>query len=235
MGMAFGACEKENVVENVPSYTLKVSLDEPDSTYLGKDTSVPHGYYYRDDIEMEQFVLTHSFGSYGFGEGCTYTNCTDKTTPGYTNLSAITGIGVSTNGYFTINAAAYEGSLPAEVSFKDGRAYKAKECFVTNSTYAYLAIKETNDGTGEYPLVKKWTSSDQFKLTITGFNGQTQTGIVEFLLADGMNIVDSWERVDLSKLGYVTKLRFNLSSTDVGEWGMNTPSYFCLDHLTVTE
>lgn len=29
------------------------------------------------------------------------------------------------------------------------------------------------------------------------------------------------------------KLRYNLESTDVGMWGMNTPSYFCLDNLTI--
>lgn len=216
-------------------YTLSVSLPKADSVYLGTDTTVVSGYYYRQDIAVDPFILTHSFGAWGFGEGFTYTSGTDKSTPGYTNLSAITGEGVNTNAYFTANAGgiAY-GGLAAEISFKDGKAYKAKECYVTNTTYAYLAIKDQNDGNAT-PYVKEWTAEDKFTLTITGYNGETETNSIDFLLADGLNIVNTWHKVDLSTLGEVTKIQFSLSSTDSSLWGMNTPSYFCLDQLTVTE
>ena len=232
MGFVFVSCEKDET----PSYTLSMSLEKENTVYLGTDKSNPSGYYFRQDITVDPFILTHSFGDWGFGEGFTYTNSTDITTPGYTNLSAITGKGVKTNAYFTSNAGgiAY-GGLAAEISFKDGKAYKAKECYVTNSTYAYLAIKDQNDGNGEYAMVKQWTKDDKFTLTITGYNGKDKTASVEFLLADGTNIVNTWQKVDLSKLGTVTKIQFSLSSTDTGEWGLNTPAYFCLDQLTVTE
>lgn len=214
-------------------YTLSVSLPKADSVYLGTDQSTPSGYYFRQDIEMDPFVITHSFASWGFGEGFTYTSGTDVSTPGYTNLSAITGKGVNTNAYFTSNAGgiAY-GGLAAEISFKDGKAYKAKECYVTNSTYAYLAIKDRNDGSG---LVKEWTDEDKFTLTITGYNGDAKTENIDFLLADGLDIVDTWQKVDLSALGEVTKIQFTLSSTDSNDYGMTTPAYFCLDQLTVEE
>ena len=233
MGFVFVSCDKD---DDVKTYTLSMSLDKANYVFLGTDESTPSGYYFRQDITIDEFVLTHSFGQWGFGEGFTYTNGTDVTTPGYTNLSAITGKGVKTNAYFTANTggAAY-GGLLAEVSFKDGKAYNAKECYVTNSTYAYQAIKNHNDGNGDYAIVKEWTDNDRFTLTITGYNGSEQTGQVEFLLADGKNVVDSWQQVDLKKLGLVTRITFVLSSTDNGEWGMNTPSYFCLDQLTVTE
>ena len=123
--------------------------------------------------------------------------------------------------------------LPAEISFKDGKAYKAKECYVTNSTYAYLAIRDQN--VGGYGSVKEWTKDDQFKLTITGYNGEQETGHVDFLLADGLDIVSTWQQVDLTKLGEVTRIAFTMSTTDIGQNGMNTPLYFCLDQLTVTE
>ena len=55
------------------------------------------------------------------------------------------------------------------------------------------------------------------------------------MLADGLDIVDSWQRVDLSSLGNIDKIIFELTSTDMGEYGMNTPSYFCLDRLTVAQ
>ena len=62
------------------------------------------------------------------------------------------------------------------------------------------------------------------------------TGEVEFYLADyrfadnGEDyIVDTWEYIDLSSLGAVKSLEFGLSSSDVGDFGMNTPAYFALD------
>jgi hypothetical protein len=229
MGFVFVSCDKEEE-ESAKSYTLSMSLSKADSIYLGTDTTVISGYYFRQDISVDPFVLTHSFGAWGFGEGFTYTSGTDKTTPGYTNLSAATGKGVKTNAYFTANTGgiAY-GGLAAEISFKDGKAYNAKECYVTNSTYAYLAIKDRNDG-NPTPYVKEWTKDDKFTLTITGYNGREKTASIDFVLANGTDIVDTWQQVDLSKLGKVTKIEFATTSTDP-----MTPSYFCLDQLKVTE
>lgn len=235
MGFLTVSCNKEE--DEVQSYTLSISLNKADSVYLATNTDNVYGYgYSKSDITIDPFVLTHSHVDWGFGnsfgEGFTFTSCTDDTTAGYTNLSAITKKGLMTNSYFTANAGggAYEGGMPAEISFKDGKAYKAKVVYVTNSTYAYLAIKDQNDG-NPTPMVKEWTATDKFKLIITGYNGNDKTGSVEFILADGKNnIVDSWHQVDLSKLGKVTKLVFETTSTDV-----MTPSYFCLDQLTVEE
>ena len=235
MGFVFVSCEKDNGEDDVKSYTLSVSLNKADSVYLSTDTTVRVGSYFRDDIKIDPFVLVHSFSSWGFGMGITYTSGTDKTTPGYTNISAITGKGVKTNAYFTVNTGGALYQLPADITFKEGKAYKAKECYVTNSTYAYLAMKDHNDGAGDWSVIKEWTKDDKFTLTITGYNGKDKTASIDFVLADGTDIVNTWQKVDLSKLGTVTKIQFSLSSTDTGDWGMNTPAYFCLDQLTVTE
>ena len=242
MGFVFVSCDKDNndSEDAVKSYTLSASLNQANSVYLGTDKSDPYGdptyQYYKQPITIDPFILTHSFTDYGFGEGFTYTNTTDKTTPGYMNLSAITANGFKTNTYFIANAGGY--GLVAEITFKDGKAYNAKECYVTNSTYAYLAIKDHNDG-NDTPYVKEWTEDDTFTLTITGYNGTEKTASVDFLLANGNDIVNTWQQVDLTKLGKVTKIQFSMSSTDESIYGgisyMNTPAYFCLDQLTVTE
>jgi hypothetical protein len=44
-------------------------------------------------------------------------------------------------------------------------------------------------------------------------------------------ILDSWKWIDLLLLGEISALRFSLSSSDVGAWGMNTPAYFCVDQI----
>ena len=258
MGYVFVSCDEEKLTpeeekkpvvpsDSVPSdtvpapadtvfYTLSMSLPKADSLYLSTDTSVLGGwdYYYIDTIRIAPFKLVHSVYRYGgFGMGFTYSSLTDTVTPGYLNNAAYTGCGVNSNAYFTVNTGGGMYGIDPEISFEDGKAYVVKECYVTNSTYAYRAIKDRNDGGSN--MVKEWTAEDSFTLTITGYNGETKTGQVEFKLADGFNIVTTWEKVDLSSLGEVTTLQFVLSSTDNNDYGMVTPSYFCLDQLTVSD
>jgi hypothetical protein len=244
MGFVFTSCDKEENggEEAAKSYTLSMALSSTDSVYLGTDKSNQYGDpaypYYRQDITIDPFVLTHSFAGWGMGEGFTFTNCTNDTLAGSSNLSAITKAGVKTNAYFTAYTGGLGYGVAAEISFKDGAAYNAKECYVTNCVSAYLAIKDQNDGAG---YVKEWTKDDKFTLIIKGFNGENETGTIEFLLADGLDIVNTWQQVDLTKLGKVTKIQFSLTTTDMISYDggttyyANTPLYFCLDQLTVTE
>jgi hypothetical protein len=64
------------------------------------------------------------------------------------------------------------------------------------------------------------------------------TDTIDFFLADyrfsndaNDYIVQEWTTVDISALGYVSKLEFLLSSSDVGMFGMNTPGFFALDNV----
>ena len=263
MGYVFVSCDEEKLTpeeekkpvvpsdsipsDSVPSdttqvpadtvfYTLSMSLPKADSLYLSTDTMVKGGwgYYYIDTIRIAPFKLVHSVSTAGgFGMGFTYSSLTDTVTPGYLNNAAFTGCGVSTNSYFTVNTGGDMYGIAPEITFEDGKAYVAKECYVTNSTYAYRAIKNHDDGGANY--VKVWTAEDSFTLTITGYNGATETGHVDFKLADGFNIVKTWQKVDLSSLGKVTTLHFALTTTDNNQYGPCTPTYFCLDQLIVTD
>ena len=47
-------------------------------------------------------------------------------------------------------------------------------------------------------------------------------------------IVKDWTFVDLSSLGAVTKLQFALSSSDTGQFGMNTPAYMAMDSMSIS-
>ena len=238
MGFVFVSCddEKNDGEETAKSYTLSISLDKADSTYLATEGQMYGWGYLQQDIEIGQFVLTHSHADWGygnsFGEGFTFTSSANDSIGDYTNNAAITAKGVKTNAYFTANAggANYDLGLAAEISFKDGAAYNAKECYITNSTYAYQYIKN-------YPKANRemWGASDWFKLTITGYNKDAETGKVELKLADGTSLLKTWQKVDLTKLGKVTKIKFTVASTDNNDNGMVTPAYFCLDQLTVTE
>jgi len=166
-------------------------------------------------------------------DGWSYSNKADTTTPGSGNqYSAYTGVAQSGSNY----GVAYLGfSEPPSVTMATARVLDY--AYFTNTTYAALSMKDGD------AFAKKFGGAsgddeDWFKLTITGKNGVTTTGAVDFYLADyrfadnGQDyIVDTWEQVDLSGLGSVTSLEFGLSSSDVGSYGMNTPAYFAMDTL----
>ncbi len=176
-------------------------------------------------------------GGDDFWEGITYTNESDTTTAGYENqYSAITGAAHSGDIYAVAYTAAFNQA--AEVTFPDG-AQTLEALWVTNTTYAYLSLRDGSAYSKKFGGTDG-TDPDWFKLTIHGLdaNGES-TGTVEFYLADYRAddagddyIVQDWTRVDLSPLGAVNGLRFELSSSDVGDWGMNTPAYFAFDDLT---
>jgi hypothetical protein len=85
--------------------------------------------------------------------------------------------------------------------------------------------------------------ADWLKLTISGFIGGNPTGaFIDFYLADFRfsnnsqdYIIDEWTAVDFSPLGSADQIRFSMSSSDNGAFGMNTPSFFAIDNVAVPE
>ena len=221
---------KEEIVVN-----FEGELSEPNTFYLATEGETD-GYYKKTSFDDAQELVsfTHYFSEWGFGGGFTYTNCTDVTTPGYTNLSAITGKGKNGSVYLTSNASSF---TVAQITNLQPEKYQFKGAWVTNTTYGYLAIKDGNDGAG---LVTKFDEGDWFKLTAVGHASDgTETGSVDFYLADFRDgkstVVNTWEWFDWSALANAAYITFELESTDMGDYGMNTPSYFCLDGVTLQE
>jgi hypothetical protein len=175
--------------------------------------------------------------TYGpYWEGFAYSNMRDTQTQGFDNqYSAITGVGVNSSSNYGVSYSGFYGVIPT-VTFPEPIAVSG--VYLTNTTYAFWTIMEGGafskkfggDG-GDDP--------DWFKLTITGRDEEDNpTGTVDFYLTDYRFddntkdfIVDQWTWVDLSSLGDVMRLEFALSSSDTGDFGMNTPAYFAMDHL----
>jgi hypothetical protein len=181
-----------------------------------------------------------SDGDWYFWEGFAYSNMSDTTTPGYGNqFSAFTGAGYNAgDDIYAVGFAGYS-TIPT-VTFTEPTFVAGG--YFTNTTYAALAMLN-----GEPPAEKFGGASgddpDWFVLTITGRDAAGQvTGSVPFYLADYRfadnnldYVVDGWEYVELSSLEVVMSLEFSLTSSDVGEWGMNTPAYFAMDNLVIPE
>jgi hypothetical protein len=188
----------------------------PDSYWNGSDGT--------GDFTSGSAVFNNNFTDWGYGitswDGWAYSNKSDTTTPGYTNqYSAITGSAQSSSNY----GVAYVGwTEPPSITLNSVSIIEG--IYVTNTTYAYLAMEN-----GEGPATK-FDDEDWFKLTIIGLDESgSETGTVDFYLAEAGYIVNTWECIGLSSLGIVKGLKFALSSSDNGDYGMNTPAYFAMD------
>ena len=166
----------------------------------------------------------------GYWSGFAYSKVQDATTAGYGNQ------------YAASPGAAFSGSSYG-VSFGDGAALtlgagqRILGMRVTNTTYAALSMlngdpfaKRFGGATGDDP--------DFFRLTATGYANGLVTGAATFALADYTfadraqdYVVRDWRDWDLSGLGAATSVRFTYASSDVGQFGINTPTYFALDDV----
>ncbi len=185
------------------------------------------------------FPNTYTGGQYPYWSGgFSYSNMKDSTTAGYTNpYSARTAIGYNNSANYLV------GQTGSTIKLTGNAAGRIVEGFyITNSTYAALSMKD-----GDW-VAKKFggangTDPDWFKLTVTGwYGGNAIQNSVDFLLADYTSantsedyIVKDWRWVDLSSLGNVDSLQFTLTSTDNGQFGMNTPASFCMDNFTTSD
>lgn len=178
-----------------------------------------NSYYYDTTYQYESWT------------GFAYSNITNTTTTDYTNqYSAITGGGVLGAGS---NYALGFGSDVNDSYIDLPAANRPDALMLTNTTYTYYSMLNGDQ------FAKKFTASDWFLLTITGYTGVgatgSQTGSVNFYLAQNLNFVNTWINVSLSTLGGNTQsLGFELTSSDIGVYGMNTPAYFALGAVQVS-
>lgn len=192
-----------------------------------------------DDFMIGGAAFTNTYNPlYGSWTGFAISNHTDALTPGYLNqYSSITGSGAGGSAQYAVGYyTTYETSTNISLGGLTDLAGLGSS--ISNTTYAALALRDGDSG------VKKFggdtgTDPDWFLLTIEGYAGGLQTGeTIEFYLADYRSAdsasdywVNDWRFVDFSPLGSVDEIRFSMSSSDTGIYGMNTPSYFAMDNF----
>lgn len=178
-----------------------------------------------------------SFGGF-WSSGWAYSNKKDRTTAGFSNIySAITAEGFDSSKIYAI------GTQGSKIYLKSQAIGKVISGFyVTNSTYAALSMKNGDDFAKRFGG-PSGNDEDWFKITVKKWQGGIMgSDSVDFYLADFRfndnskdYIVRDWQWVDLSALGNVDSLQFQLSSSDVGIYGMNTPAFFCIDNFTTSD
>lgn len=203
-----------------------------DTAWLGSDLA---GGFTSRGVFFENTYNTQ----YNFWNGFVYSNSTNVTNGTHTNdYSAYTGNGANGSANYAVfnNGSIDFGSEKVLSSIK-----------ITNTTYAGLSMlngdlygKQFGSPNSAQGTPDGTNGADWFRLYIIGKDAQSNTtDTVTFYLADFRfanntqdYIVKTWETVDLTPLGEVQFLEFELASSDVGQFGMNTPAYFAFDNLT---
>ncbi len=180
--------------------------------------------------------------------GAAYTNKKDTiNTVGpaplyYTNVySCIPGVALSGTNYATLQNNAV-------ISFSNNTT-AVSGFYITNTTYAWKVIKKGNfvsrkfgdtTGTGSGTSIPQGEYPDWFKVVVRGYRGGTMINdSVEYYLADyraaGTSsdyVIKNWQYVNCIALGQVDSIKFEMKSSDVGTYGINTPTFFSIDNFT---
>lgn len=199
---------------------------EQDSFLNGSDLS--------GGFESMDIFLPNDYNSdWSSWSGWALTNMSDITTPGFTNqYSSIAGSGSKASENY---ATSYVLGTSHITINRDTDGWSLESLQVNNSTYAYLSMrdgdafaKKFGGETGDDP--------DYFLLTIKGYQENDFIDSIDFYLADyrfenndSDYIIDEWSEINLESIILADSITFQLSSSDNGQFGMNTPSYFCLD------
>ena len=126
-------------------------------------------------------------------------------------------------GYYS----AWNTTTPIAIKNGEGKLFTPQSMALTNAAYTFNNMRFGNS------FSKIFTEEDELSLTFIGYKSGEPTGTsVTVSLAEGGMMLFTWKTIDLSDLGEVDEIRFSMNSTDVGQWGMNTPAYFCIDNFS---
>ena len=144
------------------------------------------------------------------------------------------GGGADGSDHFLISYGNYEPEVDAEldmrpaITFSDGKARMVKGCQVNCTTY-FINVAEK--GNPYSPALK---DGEQIKIYATGYDAAGREGkTVEMTIARKGKIIKEWTAWDLTALGEVVSVKFNIKGGNTDEWGMTTPKYFAIDNIVV--
>ncbi|WP_367389459.1 DUF4465 domain-containing protein [Lewinella sp. LCG006] len=196
----------------------------------------PDGAFVSGNVSLNNFYDE----VYDYWDGWAISATTDNVTPGFMNqYSSASGAGANGSATYALTYAFTEQRIQLT---GDAAGAPVIGMYVNNSTFAYLNMlnggapgKRFGGETGDDP--------DFFLLTIQGeLAGERTEEVIEFYLADYRfadnsqdYIVTDWTLIDLTSLGNVDHLILSLSSSDNGDFGMNTPAYVCVDDITTSD
>ena len=153
--------------------------------------------------------------------------------------------GLYVNQYAVYNYAAYSGDSfllyyydayndPCDIRMKT-KGVRLTSVRLNLTTYTYASI--TNEDINDFARV--FTDGDYLKVVFTSIRNGEEKRRVECYVVDFRNgkrdMATDWRKYDLSDLRLgeeYDRVRVTIETSDVGEWGANTPLYIAMDDLT---
>ncbi|MBO5962145.1 MAG: DUF4465 domain-containing protein [Alistipes sp.] len=118
--------------------------------------------------------------------------------------------------------------------FGDETARVIDHMWVTNTTYVYNNLA---NGVSDFGGTYTPSESSYLKIVAYGYESadDAEATTVEFYLGQGLDYVSTWTKWDMSSLGAVVKVEFNIvGSPDMyGAYGFMLPGYFAYDDVAV--
>ncbi len=236
----------DNGIMNTPAYFALDDVKIGDTTFGFENLELENNSFFNgSDLSgtpnNHDYFATFNSGNVNFNNtwnseynywksGWIYSNTTDTTTIGFTNLSS----SKAGSGYLESENYAL-GKSGSKIVFDSPTNFTA---FISNSTYSANSMRDGDD------YAKKFTNQDQdyFKLIFHGYANGEIVDSSELYLADFthndstldyiINVTPGfgWQYIELP-LFPVDSVIFLLESSDVGNFGMNTPDFFCIDNI----
>lgn len=183
-----------------------------------------------------------------YGEDYVANNVGNDAMLGWFNLQFMTPVPAHSGDNFAVHYGykdffSYIENLP-EISFADGVARVIDHMYVCNTNYTLNQLVCGVMSEAGNTFGGSWTGLNEdawLKIVAQGFDdvdadaNATPISEAEFYLVQGNNVVETWQKWDLSVLGEVAKVRFNfLYSEDMGgKYGFTIPGYYAYDDVAV--
>ena len=221
---AFISCEKEKVPVDKITFE-EINLGDK-GFYNGSDMA--GGF-----ISGNAFFKTNYYPEYNSWSGFACSNHTDTETRGYQNqYSCIAGEGANGSSQYAILSSWDLDTLEFIVP------EKITAISFCNSTYAYYSMLEGDEfakqfggGSGD--------DLDYFSLRLQCYDesnrliGDGTINLADYRFTNNADdyIANVWTEMDLSEIGFIKYIVFSFESSDNGPFGINTPTYVCIDNI----
>ena len=208
------------------------SVDRKPNTEVEKFESlmaVEYTYGFANDIFEFEYFYNEEYAYWG-GFALSKVKDADPANGLFANQYAVFNDSAASGEYFLIY---YYDSFnePCDIVLKKAVHLSDVKLNLTTYTYASITNEEIND------FARAFTDGDYLKVVFTGMKGNEVTGVDECYVVDFRNgkreMATDWTEYSLVNLGSdYDRVRVTIETTDVGEWGANTPLYIALDDLT---
>jgi Domain of unknown function (DUF4465) len=212
------------------------------TTITYEDVSLgTQGYVNNTPYAASGVTHTNSFNStWGSWSGFAISNNTNTTPSSYVPNEYISHAGGAASGsQFAVGYAS--SSMSTRLLFGGVTDMTGLSAQFTNTRAAANSMINGDSFAKKFGGVSG-NDADFFLLSINGFQGGSAMGSTSLYLADFRctdnsldYILNAWTTIDFTPLGSVDEIRFTMSSSDVGSFGINTPTYFAMDQLVVPE